>query len=167
LKASPQLKRWRPKVGIVPKITDAELITVSVMQVLLGFHDESRWILLFPPEQQGWWYCDLVRIVDHGNVVIVDDLWIDVIIGPGDHPYRVLDLDEYATAMQGGALSVSEAAEGLMRIQRFLDRRLNRRHDTQRSWPDFPPSSIAGLLHAVFPRDWSFTSDGEMPVPLS
>ena len=35
LKASPQLNRWRPKVGIAPKITDAELITVSVMQALL------------------------------------------------------------------------------------------------------------------------------------
>jgi hypothetical protein len=44
LKASPQLNRWRPRVGIAPKITDAELITVSVMQVLLGYHDESRWI---------------------------------------------------------------------------------------------------------------------------
>jgi hypothetical protein len=44
LKASPQLNRWRPKIGIAPKITDAELITVSVMQVLLGYHDESRWI---------------------------------------------------------------------------------------------------------------------------
>ena len=44
LKASPQLNRRRPKVGIVPRITDAELITVSVMQVLLGFHNESRWI---------------------------------------------------------------------------------------------------------------------------
>ncbi len=44
LKASPQLNRWRPKVGIAPKITDAELITVAVMQALLGYHDESRWI---------------------------------------------------------------------------------------------------------------------------
>jgi hypothetical protein len=44
LKASPQLNRWRPKVGIAPKITDAELITLAVMQVLLGYHNESRWI---------------------------------------------------------------------------------------------------------------------------
>ena len=45
LKASPQLNRWRPKVGIAPRITDAELITVSVMQALLGDnHNESRWI---------------------------------------------------------------------------------------------------------------------------
>ncbi len=44
MKASPQLNRWRPAVGITPRITDAELITVSVMQALLGYHNESRWI---------------------------------------------------------------------------------------------------------------------------
>jgi hypothetical protein len=64
LRASPQLNRWRPKVGIASKITDAELITVSVMQALLGYHDESRWIRyarkalhhLFPhlPKQPGY-----------------------------------------------------------------------------------------------------------------
>jgi len=64
LKASPQLNRWRPKVGIAPKITDAELITVSVLQVLLRYQDESHWIRyarkalrhLFPhlPKQPGY-----------------------------------------------------------------------------------------------------------------
>jgi hypothetical protein len=44
MKASPQLNRQRPTAGITPKITDAQLITVSVMQVLLGYHNESRWI---------------------------------------------------------------------------------------------------------------------------
>src|SRR5207247_9817649 len=44
MKASPQLNRWRPAVGIAPRITDAELITVLVMQALLGYHNESRWI---------------------------------------------------------------------------------------------------------------------------
>jgi hypothetical protein len=44
LKARPELNRWRPKVGIVPKITDAEPITVAVIQALLGHHDEARWI---------------------------------------------------------------------------------------------------------------------------
>ncbi|MGC4773639.1 DUF402 domain-containing protein [Micromonospora sp. DT44] len=116
--------------------------------------------VIFPPAQQGWWYCDLVRVTDHGSVVTVDDLWIDVIVGPGDHPYRVLDLDEYATAVQDGQLSVSEATEGLIRTQRFLDRRLNRRHDPQRSWPDFPPASITDLLHADFPQEWSLIDAG-------
>src|SRR4051812_50167822 len=64
MKASPQLNRWRPAVGIAPRITDAELITVSVMQALLGYHNESRWIRyarksiihLFPhlPKQPGY-----------------------------------------------------------------------------------------------------------------
>jgi hypothetical protein len=64
LKASPQLNRWRPKVGIDPKITDAELMTVAVMQALLGYHDEARWCRyarralahLFPylPKQPGY-----------------------------------------------------------------------------------------------------------------
>ncbi len=64
MKASPQLNRWRPAVGIALRITDAELITVSVMQALLGYHNESRWIRyarksiihLFPhlPKQPGY-----------------------------------------------------------------------------------------------------------------
>lgn len=111
--------------------------------------------VIFPATQRDWWYCDLVRVSDQGEVVTVDDLWIDVIVGPADHPYRVLDLDEYAAAAESGALSGAEAADGLVRTQRFLDRRLNRRHDTQRTWPDFPPQSISELLHVSFPRDWS------------
>lgn len=64
LKASPQITRWRPKVGIPPRITDAELITLAVMQALLGYHEEARWIRyarkaltgLFPslPQQPGY-----------------------------------------------------------------------------------------------------------------
>jgi hypothetical protein len=64
LKASPQVGRWRPKVGIAPRITDAELITLAVLQALLGYHDEARWIRyarqalthLFPylPKQPGY-----------------------------------------------------------------------------------------------------------------
>jgi hypothetical protein len=111
--------------------------------------------VVFPAAQQGWWYCDLVRVTDQGDVVMVDDLWIDVIVGPADHPYRVLDLDEYAAAAECGSLSAADAVDGLVRTQRFLDRRLNRRHDVQRTWPDFPPKSISALLHASFPREWS------------
>ena len=42
LKARPDLQPWRPKVGIVPKLSDAELLTLAVMQVLLGFAAEAR-----------------------------------------------------------------------------------------------------------------------------
>ncbi|MBA2951396.1 DUF402 domain-containing protein [Streptomyces himalayensis] len=123
--------------------------------VLLDVGFQINQPVIFPPEQQGWWYCDLVKVTEHENEFIVDDLWIDVIVGPADHPYRVLDLDEYGDAAQNGTLSAADAVDGLQRTQRFLDRHLNRRHDTTRSWPDFPPRIIADLRHVNFPRAWS------------
>jgi hypothetical protein len=112
--------------------------------------------VIFPPERQDWWYCDLVKVIDDGDVVTVDDLWIDVIVGPPDHPYRILDLDEYAAAMQDGTLSAADAADGLVRTQRFLDRRLNRRYDdVERTWPDFPGVEVERLMEVRFPRQWS------------
>ncbi len=44
LKARPELAPWRPWVGIAPRITDAEMITLAVMQALLGFTSERRWL---------------------------------------------------------------------------------------------------------------------------
>ena len=42
LKDRPELAPWRPKVGIAPKLSDAELLTLAVMQALLGFAHEAR-----------------------------------------------------------------------------------------------------------------------------
>jgi hypothetical protein len=44
LKDSPQLAPCRPDVGIDPKLSDAELVTLAVMQALLGYGSESRWL---------------------------------------------------------------------------------------------------------------------------
>ena len=44
LKEAPQLCRWRPPVGIAPRLTDAELLTLAVMQALLGYTSEARWL---------------------------------------------------------------------------------------------------------------------------
>jgi hypothetical protein len=44
LKAAPQLAPWRPPVGIRPKLSDAELVTLAVLQALLGFVSEARWL---------------------------------------------------------------------------------------------------------------------------
>ena len=64
LKDRPDLAPARPRVGLRPKLSDAELITMSVLQVLLGFDDEARWVRhakahlghLFPyvPGQSGY-----------------------------------------------------------------------------------------------------------------
>jgi len=105
LKASPQLNRWRPRVGITPKITDAELITVAVMQVLLGYHDESRWIRyarkalihLFPylPKQPG--YNKRLRTLSTQLAHFVAVLAIDTDLW--QHPVRIAD----STPVQCGA----------------------------------------------------------------
>ena len=44
LKARPELQPWRPKMGIAPKLSDAELLTLAVLQVLQGFNEEARWL---------------------------------------------------------------------------------------------------------------------------
>lgn len=64
LKARPEINRWQPVVGITAQITDAELITLSVLQPLLGYHKEAQWVRharkhlthLFPyvPKQPGY-----------------------------------------------------------------------------------------------------------------
>jgi hypothetical protein len=44
LKQYPDLAPWRPKIGLQPRLSDAELVTMAVMQALLGYASESRWI---------------------------------------------------------------------------------------------------------------------------
>ena len=50
------------------------------------------------------------------------DLYIDVMVPTDGRPYRLLDLDEYADAIEDGTLSVDVAVDGLRRWQLFLDR---------------------------------------------
>ena len=64
LKIRPELGRWRPNVGLCPRLSDAELITMAVIQALLGFGSETRFLRfarsklvhLFPyvPNQSGY-----------------------------------------------------------------------------------------------------------------
>jgi hypothetical protein len=64
LKESPELAPWRPAAGLSPRLSDAELVTLAVLQALLGFTSEARWIRharahlrhLFPylPQQSGY-----------------------------------------------------------------------------------------------------------------
>jgi hypothetical protein len=95
LKDSPHLAPYRPEVGIGPKLSDAELVTVAVMQALLGFTSEARWLRyarahlrhLFPylPQQPGYnkrlraaaqmiRHC--IRALATGTTVWADDVWV-------------------------------------------------------------------------------------------
>lgn len=64
LRANPEQAPPRPAVGIAPRISDAELVNLAVMQALLGHVREARWLRyatdnltrLFPylPQQPGY-----------------------------------------------------------------------------------------------------------------
>ncbi|MFD7282722.1 IS982 family transposase [Streptomyces sp. NPDC059862] len=95
LKASPHLAPWRPAVGITPKLTDAELVTLAVMQAMLGFTSEAKWLRharahlrhLFPylPKQPGYnkrlrkateLLRRITRLLAIDTSVWSDDVWI-------------------------------------------------------------------------------------------
>jgi hypothetical protein len=95
LKDSPERAPWRPAVGICPRISDAELVTLAVMQALLGFTSEARWLRyarahlrgMFPrlPRQPGYnkrlralaatmsW---LIAVLARDTSVWSDDVWV-------------------------------------------------------------------------------------------
>lgn len=62
--SAPERAPWRPAIGFSPQISDAEQVTLAVMQALLGFTSEARWLRfatahlhhLFPylPQQPGY-----------------------------------------------------------------------------------------------------------------
>lgn len=95
LKDEPSLAPWRPEVGIAPKLTDAELVTVAVMQALLGFTSETRFVRfahehlghLFPylPGQSGYnkrlrraaeLIRALIRVLATETTSWHDDVWL-------------------------------------------------------------------------------------------
>jgi hypothetical protein len=95
LKDRPELRPWRPRVGIAPKLSDAELLTLAVLQVLLGFEHEARWRRharehlrhLFPylPGQAGFnkrlrksadQLKAMIRVLAEDTDVWADDTWL-------------------------------------------------------------------------------------------
>jgi Transposase DDE domain len=95
LKDCPELRPWRPRVGIAPKLSDAELLTLAVLQVLLGFEHEARWLRharehlrhLFPylPGQAGFnkrlrksadQLKAMIRVLAEDTDVWADDTWL-------------------------------------------------------------------------------------------
>ena len=95
LKTYPQWAPARPLVGIAPRVTDAELVTLAVMQAMLGFTSEARWVRFagthlgraFPylPQQPGYnkrlrrlgatigW---LVGVLARDSSLWSDDVWV-------------------------------------------------------------------------------------------
>lgn len=60
-------------------------------------------------------------------------------------------------ALASGALTPQQVTDDLACTQQFLDRRLNRRRNTERTWPDFPPASVTAFDPDTLPRQWHWT----------
>jgi hypothetical protein len=95
LKSSPELAPWRPRGGIAPRLTDAELVTLAVMQALLGFTSERRWLryarthsghlFRYLPGQSGYnkrlrkaslLIKSVIRLLAADTTLWTDDVWI-------------------------------------------------------------------------------------------
>lgn len=113
--------------------------------------------VVFPDSHRGWWYVDLVSLDDHGNELLVTDDYLDVIVGPPNRPYRVLDMDEYGAALASGSVTTAGVIAGLAVFQRFLDTHLNAGWTLSERWPDFPPAAIDALRddQIVDPDGWA------------
>lgn len=103
------------------------------------------------PQGRDSWYVDLVTVDVQGDCYTFRDLYIDVIVPTDGRHYRMLDLDEYANAMDDGTLSLEDAIDGLRRWQRFLDRYLHADRWPSAAWTDFPPQSIQKLQEIAAP----------------
>ena len=104
------------------------------------------------PHGVGSWYVDLVTVNHDGaGTYVVTDQYIDVEVPTDGRPYKILDLDEFADAIESGVLDTALALDGLRRWQRFLDRHLHSGKWTSSSWSDFPPESIRALAELPSP----------------
>ncbi|MDR2985808.1 MAG: DUF402 domain-containing protein [Nocardiopsaceae bacterium] len=91
------------------------------------------------------WYVDLVHVTTAKDTITVRDLYIDVLVPTDGRHQRLLDLDEFADAIEAGHLDLATAIDGLRRWQRFLDRHLHAARDPQGQWTDFPPQRLRDL----------------------
>jgi hypothetical protein len=95
LKGSAQLAPLRPAAGRSPQLSDAELVTLAVLQALLGFTSEARWVRyarahlghLFPylPLQPGYnkrlraargLILACARVLAASTSLWTDDVWV-------------------------------------------------------------------------------------------
>ncbi len=101
--------------------------------------------------QRATWYVDLLHVTDSGTEVIVRDLYIDLMVPLDGRHQRMLDLDEFADAIEAGDLPVDVAIDGLRRWQRFLDTYVHQDRDPRAAWTNFPPAQIAELAAVATP----------------
>ncbi|MBB4908350.1 putative RNA-binding protein associated with RNAse of E/G family [Actinophytocola algeriensis] len=103
---------------------------------------------------------DLVHVSTTQDSITVRDLYADVLVPTDGRHQRLLDLDEFADAIEAGQLDVATAVDGLRRWQRFLDRHLHAARDPSETWTDFPPQRLRDLAALPSPLGPVVTAPG-------
>jgi hypothetical protein len=103
------------------------------------------------PAERESWYVDLVAVEARRGRYAFRDLYLDAIVPTDGRHHRLLDLDELGAAILDGTLTAEQAADGLQRWQRFLDRHLHAGRWPSGSWADFPPVAIRELEQLSVP----------------
>lgn len=91
------------------------------------------------------WYVDLIEVKHEQDRIILRDLYLDVMVPTDGRHQRLLDLGEFADALEQGRMDIATAVDGLRRWQRFLDRHLHEGRDPANYWTDFPPQRVRAL----------------------
>jgi hypothetical protein len=104
-----------------------------------------------PETEEQSWYVDLITVDRSDDRYVFRDLFVDVKVPMDGRHYRMLDLDEFADAMEDGTISTEQAISGLRRWQRFLDRHLHTARFPSGSWTDFPPAAFTPLRQLPAP----------------
>ena len=161
--------QWRRDGEIVPALRDGDVLGWDYLAPDTGTFGRS-YVLLEPGVKLTippiWiergdpiWYVDLAIVTREDDLYRVVDLDIDLFVPTDGRPYRMLDLDEFAEAIEGREFTLTEAMDGLRRWQRFLDTHLHRygpiedplqasfgQLDVHAGWRDFPPSAITPMM---------------------
>lgn len=149
--------QWRGDGEIVSALRDGNVLGWDYLAADTGTIGRSFLLidlgvkLTIPPSwiQRGdpIWYVDLTIVNREQDLYRIVDLDIDVFVPVDGRPYRMLDLDEFADALDGGEFTPAEVTDGLRRWQRFLDAHLHLfgPEDVRHGWRDFPPAAIASL----------------------
>lgn len=102
-------------------------------------------------EGEDCWYVDLITVEEDSNHYTFTDLYIDVMVPTNGRHYRMLDLDEFADAIERGHVTLREVVDALRRWQQFLDRYLHSKRWPTADWSDFPPAAIRDLAKMPSP----------------
>nr|WP_026924740.1 DUF402 domain-containing protein [Glycomyces arizonensis] len=108
-------------------------------------------VIDIPATEEHSWYVDLITVDRSAGQYVFRDLFIDVRVPTDGRHYRMLDLDDFADAIEGGLITLEQAVSGLRRWQRFLDRHLHEGRYPSGSWTDFPPAAFAPLRRLSAP----------------